>query len=475
MKIGILGGAGVRTVLFINGLLKRYRELRIDEVVLYDIDKEKLAIIGKLCQIVVKRGNESLCVRTAAEPPDAIRGMDYIVTTLRVGGDHARALDERLALRCGVIGQETTGAGGFFMAARTIPVLLDYMKLIRTYAPDSIVFNFTNPSGLVTQALQDAGYRQVIGICDAPSSMKWRMARYLNVPEDDLYVEFFGLNHLSWISRVQIRSGSAWGEDISRKLLHDDDFLKSIQELEAFDPDVLRETGLLPNEYLYYYYHRERALENMRQAEKLRGETIEEINRTMFAELHSLDIDADPELALQTFLWGMQLRENSYMSIESGGRIRPLLAKGSLPVPEGMGYAGVMLDCIQGLQSPRARTLVLSVRNDGSLPCLCDEDIVEMTCRVSQKGIIPVKQDHIPEFCETYIRLIKRYERLAIQAIRENDPAKARNALALHPLVNSWSLAGKLIKGGIDPTYLPSDIKDPQTDPPDKPHPRSAS
>ena len=556
MKIGILGGAGVRTVIFINGLLPQCRDLQIDEVVLYDTDREKLAIIGKLCRYVVEReggqacqegaglgtrqacqegvklragqanqegtklragqagrhgaerDSKALCVRIAENPVEAIQGMDYIVTTLRVGGDHARAVDERLALRHGVIGQETTGVGGFFMAARTIPVLLDYMKLIREYAPDSVVFNFTNPSGMVTQALHDAGYRQVIGICDAPSSMKWRMARYLNVPEDDLYVEFFGLNHLSWIRRVEVRGGDVreesarsaedceasvqnWeareaaarcaedceasvrsreareadarcaencgedirseamhGKDISRQLLRDDAFLSGIQELEAFDPQILRETGLLPNEYLYYYYHRERALANMLQAENLRGETIEKINRAMFDELRGMDIDADPEKALQTFLWGMQLRENSYMSVESGGQIRPLLEKGTLPIPEGMGYAGVMLDCIRGLQSEQERCLVLSVPNEGSLPFLRDEDIVEMTCRVSREGIFPVRQAQVPEFCEAYIRMIKRYERLAVQAIRENDRTKAVNALALHPLVNSWSLASALVEEG---------------------------
>ena len=446
MKIGILGGAGVRTVIFINGLLKRNIKLGIDEVVLYDTDQSRLTLIGKLCRYVVKRENGILSVRLASDPLEAIHFMDVIVTTIRVGGDHARTVDERLALRRGVIGQETTGVGGFSMAVRTIPVLLNYMQLIEKYAPHSLVFNFTNPSGLVTQALHDAGYQQVIGICDAPGSMKYRIARYLKISEEDLYVEFFGLNHLSWIRRIEIRKGNAQWEEISQRLLSDSDFLKSIQELKAFDPQILRETGLLPNEYLYYYYHRELALENMLQVRKLRGETIEEINCAMFEELQKQNIDEDPESALQTFLWGMQLRENSYMSIESGCSIRPLLERGTLPIPEGMGYAGVMLDCIEGLQSKTGRNVVLSVRNNGSLPFLQEDDIVEVTCHVSDNGIVPVRQEHIPEFCETYIRLIKRYEKLTIQAVRENSAAKAKNALALHPLINSWSLAGRLLE-----------------------------
>ena len=164
MKIAVIGGAGVRTVIFINGLLKRYKKLSIDEVVLYDIQEEKQKIIEKLCQHVVKRNKEELRVRAVSNPVEAVRGADYIVTTLRVGGDHSRVIDEKVALDLGVIGQETTGAGGFSMAVRTIPVLLDYCEMIKKYAPKAWIFNFTNPSGLVTQALLGAGYKKIIGI-----------------------------------------------------------------------------------------------------------------------------------------------------------------------------------------------------------------------------------------------------------------------------------------------------------------------
>ena len=440
MKIGVIGGAGVRTVIFINGLLKRYKKLNIDEVVLYDINREKLEIIEKLCRHVVNREGKDLSVRAVFDPVEAIRGMDYIVTTLRVGGDHSRVVDESVALKNGVIGQETTGVGGFSMAVRTIPVLMEYCDLIEKYAPDAWIFNFTNPSGLVTQALHSAGHHRIIGICDAPSSMKYRMAQNLGVTEEELYVEFFGLNHLSWIRSVQVN-----GEEIMPKLIADDAFLSSIQELEIFDRDVIRKTGMLPNEYLYYYYHREKALANINKSEMTRGQTIEKVNIQMMKELREMDIDADPEGALQVFLYYMQLRENSYMSIESGSANRPMLEKGSLPVPEGMGYAGVMLDCIEGMQSEAGRTLVLSVLNQGCIPFLSDEDVVEVTCNVSKNGIAPVKQETVPEMCELYIRLIKRYERLTVEAVRDHSEDKAVEALMLHPLVNSWSLAKKLI------------------------------
>ena len=440
MKIGVIGGAGVRTVIFINGLLKRYKKLNIDEVVLYDIDFEKLSIIAKLCRHVVKREGKDLTVREVYDPVEAIRGMDYIVTTLRVGGDHSRVVDESVALGNGVIGQETTGVGGFSMAVRTIPVLMDYCELIEKHAPEAWIFNFTNPSGLVTQALHSAGHHRIIGICDAPSSLKYRMCDKLGVTEEEMYVEFFGLNHLSWVKSVQVN-----GEEIMDKLIADDDFMSSIHELKIFDREVVRQTGMIPNEYLYYYYHREKALANINKSDMTRGMTIEKVNIQMMKELGAMDIDADPEEALQIFLYYMQLRENSYMSIESGSANRPMLEKGTLPVPEGMGYAGVMLDCIEGMQSEEGRTLVLSILNQGSIPFLSDDDVVEVTCNVSKNGIAPVKQETVPTMCELYIRLIKRYERLTVEAVREGNEEKAVEALMTHPLINSYSLAKKLI------------------------------
>lgn len=439
MKIAVIGGAGVRTVIFINGLLKRYKKLNIDEISLFDINKEKLDIIGKLCMYVVEREKKDLKITLCDTCEEAVTGTDYIVTTLRVGGDHSRVEDERAALSAGVIGQETTGAGGFSMAARAIPVLLDYCKIFQKYAPEAWIFNFSNPSGLVTQALTQAGYDKVIGICDAPSTTKFRMAKKLGVEEDELYVEFFGLNHLSWISSVKKN-----GEEILPDLVNDEAFLDSMQEFKTMDPEAIRSSKMLPNEYLYYYYHREKALEHILNSENTRGEAIEKINQRMMKELSGMDINADQEEALQTFLYYMQVRENSYMSVESGVSARPLLEKGKLPVPEGMGYAGVMLDCIEGMQSKEGKYLVLCIKNQGSLNFLDNDDIVEVTCKVSSTGIEPVKFEKIPLYCENLIRTIKSYEKCSIEAIVTNDREKAIWALAMNPLVNSWSVARKL-------------------------------
>lgn len=441
MKIAVIGGAGVRTVIFINGLLDRCQKLQIDKVTLYDNNQKKLEIIGKLCKHVIERNGRKLELEIVDNAVDAIRGSDYIVTTLRVGGDHSRVIDESVALKQGVIGQETTGVGGFSMAVRTIPVLKEYCELIKKYAPDAWIFNFTNPSGLVTQALKSAGYDKVIGICDAPSSTKFRMADYLQVEEKDLYVEFAGLNHLSWI-----RSIKKEGKEILPQLLEDTYFLSQIQEFSMFDPDILRQIGYLPNEYLYYYYHREKALENIQKAGMTRGKSIEDINNKMMEELGNMDIDADAEAALQVFLYYMELRESSYMSIETGSDKKTDIKKGNLEVPDGMGYAGVMLDCIEGLQNEEGLYLVLSVENNGCMKGLNDNDVIEVTCRVSKEGICPVPIGRMPEHCKLLIQNIKLYEKLTVDAIEEKSREKAILALTLHPLINSFSLAKKLVQ-----------------------------
>lgn len=441
MKITVIGGAGVRSVIFINGLLDRYKQLHIDKVVLYDIDKEKLNIIAELCKHVVNRKQKDLIIEVAPDAVNAIKGADYIVTTLRVGCDHSRVVDETLALELGVIGQETTGVGGFSMAVRTIPILMEYCKLIQQYAPQAWIFNFTNPSGLVTQALKNAGYDKIIGICDAPSSTRFRMANYLKVPEKDLYVEFFGLNHLSWIKSVKKQ-----GNEILPDLLKDEEFLKSIQEFSMFDPQILRDIGFLPNEYLYYYYHREKALENILKSGVTRGKTIEEVNNKMMSELKNMDIKANPEEALQTFLYYMLIREHSYMSIETGEKRETKIQKGNLEVPSGMGYAGVMLDCIEGLQSETGTYLVLSVYNNDCIEGLKSDDVIEVTCHVSKKGIIPIPIGEVPEHCKIYIHAIKLYERLTVEAIQKKSKELAIQALTIHPLVNSYSLAKELVE-----------------------------
>ncbi len=306
-----------------------------------------------------------------------------------------------------------------------------------------VIFNFSNPSGLVTQALADAGYRRVVGLCDAPSNVKTRMAARLGLAEDELHLKMFGLNHLSWIQSV--KSGET---ELLPQLLEDEAFLSDIPEFSVFDRDVHQLTHYLPNEYLYYYYHRERALRNILTAETRRGRQIYELNRLMWEELRTMDISSELERALQTFLYYIYQREYSYMAAESDRKNGPVhVERGNLTIPKNMGYAGVMLDCIQGLQSSVPREAVVCVPNRGCIPFLRDSDIVEVSCLVDTAGFHPVELDrNIPDHCVQLISTIKSYERKAVEAIRQDSDLLAAEALTLHPLVFSYSLAKELLR-----------------------------
>jgi 6-phospho-beta-glucosidase len=440
MKVALIGGAGVRAVFFTNGLATRAKDMGVDKLVLHDIDNKKLNIIGKICKHVASKNDNNLEVELTTDVTEALGNADYIITTIRVGGDHSRVIDEEIAFKFGLLGQETTGAGGFSMALRTIPVLSEYCKLAKELAPNAWMFNFTNPSGLVTQALRSMGYDRVIGICDTPSSTKLRIAQELGIEADKLYVEFFGLNHLSWINKIVCD-----GNDILGRLVEDVDFIRKVEEFKMFDPELMKIINKLPNEYLYYFYHSEQAVQNIIQSGVTRGRTVESNNIEMMKALNEIDIDNNPEEALQTYLYYMTKRESTYMSIETNKDKVEEIIKEELVMPDSQGYAGVMMDFAEAIKSETGRNIVLSVPNNGSIPGLEDDDVVEITCNVSRDGIIPAKINDVSQDINLLIKSVKLYERLTVEAIKHKSRDLAIKALMVHPLVNSYSLSKNLV------------------------------
>lgn len=455
-KLALIGGGSVRTYYFIESLMKFYRDMDIGEVAVMDNDGEKLAYFGGIARYLAEREKSGLKVTLTEDAALALRDADFVVTTLRVGQDKARTVDERTALELGVIGQETTGAGGFSYACRSIPVMLDYMRLIREVAkPGAPVFNFTNPSGLVTQAIYDAGYDNVIGICDNATGIKIDVASALQVNASDLMVKVYGLNHLSWANRVEIG-----GVDILPRLMANESFLRSFHQFVYFDRDLIRRLGVIPNGYLYYFYHRERALRNLLAAPESRGEFICRNNEEMMEALRRHDIRTEPQTCLDIYRDYMHRREGSYMQIELGGEditvppidvdalgIRELT--GRKPVTEVYeGYAGVMFNYIDSVKNNRGIDLAVSVPNRGAIPGMADDDVVEVTCTIDRRGAVPMR------FAETEIapsnlalmKTVKRYEKLTVEAVREKSRAAAVEALTIHPLVQDYDLAVKLVE-----------------------------
>lgn len=437
-KLTIIGGGSVRVPFFANSLAKRAKALHISTLCLYDTAPEKLRIIGSIARHAAAKIDPDLEVVLETDLDRAISGTDYFVTTIRVGGDHSRVLDEQICRENGILGQETTGAGGFFMAARSIPVLAEYCHRIKELAPEAWIFNFTNPSGLVTQAMRILGYDRVIGICDTPSSTKLRIAQAMGYDNGRFIMNFFGLNHLSWAKEAKYG-----GRDVMPAILSDPELPKKVGELAMFDGDLIRLIGHIPNEYLYYYYYRDKAVGNIRQAGTTRGLCVEENNIRMLEELGKLDLESCAEEAERIYLCRMYSREATYMQIETTRKV--MHTPDALEMPEGEGYAGIAMDFIAALESGECRQIVLSVPNHGSISGLADDDVVEITCSVDRSGVRPVQIGGVEPQIFSLIAAVKAYERLSVQAILDGSADAAVKALMAHPLIGSYNVAKALI------------------------------
>ncbi len=355
-------------------------------------------------------------------------------------------LDERIALKHGVLGQETTGPGGFAMAMRSIPALMGYAERLAQTNPHAWMFNFTNPAGMVTQALQDAGFVRVVGICDSANAAQQAASRWLGVEPQRLKAEVFGLNHLSWARQVTLD-----GADQLAGLLKDPAFLSGTL-LNLFDPALVQEIGMWLNEYLYYFYYPEKALRSISREEMTRGEEVAMLNQSLVGQLQALDMPADPRDALGIYFAYEQRRRSTYMAYERPESLTPAEAERQLqawvamPSSEaGEGYAGVAFNLIKALQGDQTLYTGLNVPNQGAIDCLRPADVVEVTCQVDRQGVHPVKIGAVPEAQELLMRNVKRYERLAVAAIHDRSRRTAIQALMAHPLVQSYSLAALLV------------------------------
>ena len=439
MKIAVIGGGGVRSMFLAKSIAQKAERLHIDELCFMDNNEKKLKIYGGMAAHVASLLCPALKFTLTTDAVDAVRDADYVITTIRVGEDDMRAKDERIALGKGVLGQETTGAAGFSFAMRSVPALAEYCELIKKYSKRNVkVFNFTNPAGVVSQTLRDMGYDFTYGICDAPSGMLRSFALLYNESPDNISGEVYGLNHLSYFKSIILN-----GKEIMNELIENDDaYIKT--DMRYFSKELLRDRKSVLNEYLYYFYYREQAVENILKAEQTRGEQIRDINKHMTAELSAMDIENDFEGCLKVFERWYGMREGSYMASETGVK-RTAPWKFDMYEEDDGGYAGVALKFIETAQSGTTGTMIMCIPNNGSINGLRDDDVAEITCDVNADGCTPHYIGDVDEQNLEMIRRVKIYERLSSKAIREKDRAAAVQALTLHPLVNSYSLAKELV------------------------------
>lgn len=440
-KLAILGAAGLRTPLILQAILLRQARLNLRELVLMDLDAERLELIAALTAPLEAANPPSFHIVRTLDLDIALQNADYVITTFRVGGMTARAIDERVPLNHGVLGQETTGPGGFAMGMRTIPVLLDLAEKMKSLCPQAWLINFANPAGMLAEALvRVSGWRRCVGICDAPHTMRRALAALLGAPPNQVFLDYFGLNHLGWMRRVIYQ-----GED------HLPRFLELIRQMDRvpglpFSPTLIATLGLIPNEYLYYYYHTQQAVENIQKAGLSRGEQLAAWNENLFAELSALRAQEDYEGMQSAYQSYLKKRGQTYMVNESGQahnleQIDAALAE-SL---SSEGYAGVALDLIEALNGGTARQMILNIPNHGAIQGMDAEDVVEIAALVSEGMIQSLSVGSIPQYCLGLMQQVKTYERLTIEAAAEGSYAKALTALTLHPLVPGFEVAKMIL------------------------------
>ncbi|MFF2031757.1 6-phospho-beta-glucosidase [Arthrobacter sp. NPDC058192] len=450
MRLTIVGGGGFRVPLIYRALSAGPFSGLVRELVLYDVDAGRLAAIEAVLAALAQQdpAGSGPEVRTVSTLSGALDGADMVFAAIRPGGTEGRTADERIALDLGLLGQETTGAGGISYALRSIPPMLGLAEEMRSRCPGAWLLNFTNPAGMVTEALAPALGHRVIGICDSAGGLVHRAARAAGaaLPEGRLDgVGYYGLNHLGWLYRLQSK-----GRDVLPELLADPAALAEFEEGRLFPPGMLAALGCLPNEYLFYYYETERALAGMRGAPLTRGESI----ARQQAELYPRLAAAGPE-AFALWEAARRSREEGYLAeargagerrdetdLAGGGYERVALA--AMRALSGGGAADLILNTVNTVPGPGGNTAGSPVP---AVPGLPADGVVEVPCRVTPEGAVPLPQDPPGPAQLGLMRRVKDVERLVVEAATAGSREAALAAFARHPLVDSEVLAGKLLAG----------------------------
>ena len=444
MKITLLG-TGVRTPFVLHGLAATARELGLSEVTLYDLDIGRLGVMHALGSHLCRQWGATFDVRAERDPRHALSGARFVFSAIRAGQDGARALDEEISLKYGVLGQETTGPAGFAMAMRTIPQVLALARLIEEVCPAALLVNFTNPVGIIMQALTEHTGVRAVGVCDGPIEMKRSVAEFLEVPPDEMHVDYFGLNHCGWIHRVLVD-----GRDRLPEVLDRYEQLRTADESwRLFDTDLVQTIGMLPMEYLYFYYYRDRALNHVLQSGGTRGAQVQALNDALWPALYGLVSVGDLDGAHRAWERALETRGASYFARERGDTLDPEDHATAENPPgemfEGDGYEGLAIAVMTAAVQRRRVPLIVNVPNMGAIGGLQDDDVVEVTCQVDEHGPHPLAQGSMPPAARALIEPVKEYERLTVQAAIEGSYSKALQALLTHPLVGSYPTAKSLL------------------------------
>ncbi|MDF2144556.1 6-phospho-beta-glucosidase [Knoellia sp. p5-6-4] len=432
MRLAMLGGGGFRTPLVFGALLTDRHDRRVREVWLHDVDASRLDAIARVLAEMAAGADDAPAVHTTTDLDEALAGSDFVFSAIRVGGLEGRTADERVALDLGLLGQETTGPGGISYGLRTVPVALHVAERVRTLAPDAWVINFTNPAGMITEAMQSVLGDRVVGICDSPIGAARRVATTMGVAPAATTVDYVGLNHLGWLRGVHHQ-----GRNLVPALLEDDRRLATTEEGQLFGAEWLRTLGVLPNEYLYYYYFTRDAVASIGGSPQTRGEYLVEQQHAFYDTLATRPADA-----LRQWDQVRMERNATYMR-----ETRAEDEERDEQDVQGGGYEGVALAIMAAISRGEPATLILNVRNGSTLPGLPDDAVVEVPCTVGADGPRPLPTSPLTGHPLGLVQQVKAVDRLVIEAATTGSERRAVQAFALHPLVDSVNVARDLLRG----------------------------
>ncbi len=433
MKLTIVGGGGFRVPLVYGALLDKAERLRLEEVVLHDIDASRLERIGAVLDGLADEHGSRLPFRTTTDLDDAVEGADFVFCAIRVGQLEGRVVDEQVPLGLGVLGQETTGPGGICFALRTIPAMVTLAQTIAQRAPGAWLINFTNPAGMVTEAVQQVLGERAVGICDSPSGLCRRVAVALGRDHRELWFDYFGLNHLGWLKGVRDR-----GDELLPGLLEDDARLETFEEGRLFGGDWLRSIEMVPNEYLYYFYYDTDTVNAIRESPASRGEFLLDQQRAFYASGGQGRAEA-----LAAWRATRHDRERTYMA-----EARSAAGDGhDHDHDDNGGYESEAMAVLEAMALNTRAVLILNTANRTSLPFLDQRAVVEVPAVVGRSGPVPMAAGEVPAHARALLELMKEVERTTIDAALTGSTSLAIKALALHPLVPSVTTAREIFDG----------------------------
>ncbi|GGH15496.1 6-phospho-beta-glucosidase [Paenibacillus segetis] len=426
IKITVIGGGSSYTPELVEGLIKGYDEMPISELWLVDVEqgRQKLEIVGNLAKRMVRKSGLPIDVHLTLDRRTAIKGADFVTTQMRVGQLEARKLDEHIPISYGVVGQETTGPGGMFKALRTIPVILDICRDIEELAPDAWMLNFTNPAGMVTEAVTKYSRVKTVGLCNSPINFKKFLAEAYNVSEDHVLPEFVGINHLHWVTSALVDGKERLPELLQGKTEYS---AKNVPTM-GWDPEFLQSLGAVPTYYLKYFYMMTEMFEEMKDSLQKNGTRADVVSRV---EKELFELYKDESL------------EDKPKQLEQRG---------------GAYYSEAAVHLMQSLYLGRNDIQTLNVPNGGVYDFLPENASIEVNCVVTALGPIPLVPKHIPAHVKGLLTAVKTYESTAIDAAVSGDRGLALQALAHHPLIPSVSTAKEILDEMLEAhkQYLPN-------------------